>query len=101
LTIVIVRGLPRLRSNPLRRLRIHLEAAALKQAEDKANAEADPVSALREENRNLAQLLDGGLEREAALLREVYDLRENVQQLREQLFKKGVVVVHDHQNSSG
>jgi hypothetical protein len=78
---------------------LDIEAAALKQAETKA--EADPVTALRKENRNLAQLLDGALEREAALLSEVYDLREDVRQLREQLFKKGLVIVHDHQNSSG
>lgn len=78
---------------------LDIEAAALKQAETKA--EADPVTALQEENKNLVQLLDGALEREAALLSEVYDLRENVRQLREQLFKKGLVVVHGHQNSSG
>jgi uncharacterized protein involved in exopolysaccharide biosynthesis len=59
-----------------------------------AKAESDPVPALRQEKANLVQLLDGALERELALLSEVYNLREEVRQLREQL-PKALVVVHD------
>jgi hypothetical protein len=62
---------------------IAIDAAAQKQAETKA--ENDPVPALRQEKTDLVRLLDGALERELALLSEVYDLREEVRQLREQL----------------
>jgi hypothetical protein len=70
-----------------------IDAAAQKQAE--AKAETDPVPALRQEKTDLVRLLDGALERELALLSEVYNLREEVRQLREQLPNKGLVVVHD------
>lgn len=43
-----------------------------------AKAETDPVPALRQEKANLVQLLDSALERELALLSEVYNLREEV-----------------------
>lgn len=65
------------------------------QAQATTKAETDPVLALRQEKTDLVRLLDGALERELALLSEVYDLREEVRQLREQLPNKGLVVVHD------
>jgi len=58
-----------------------------------AKAEANPVPKLRQEKTNLAQLLDGALERELALLSEVYTLREEVRQLRKQLSDKKLVLV--------
>ena len=58
-----------------------------------AKAETDPVPALRQEKANLVQLLDGALERELALLSEVYSLREELRQLREQGSNKGLIVV--------
>lgn len=60
-----------------------------------AKAQRDPVPALRQEKATLVQLLDGALERELALLSEVYNLREEVRQLREQLPNKALVVVHN------
>lgn len=71
-----------------------IELAAQAQA---AKVETDPISVLREEKANLVQLLDGALERELALLSEVYILREEVWQLREQLPHKALVVVHNPQ----
>jgi hypothetical protein len=67
--------------------------AAHEQAE--AKAETDPVPALRQEKAKLLQLLDGALEREMALLSEIYSLREEVQQLPKQLSIKPLVVAHD------
>lgn len=69
-----------------------IEIAAQQQVA--AKAESDPLRALREEKAKLLQLLDGALEREMALLSEVYSLREEVQQLREQLSIKSLVVAH-------
>lgn len=73
-----------------------IDAAARKQATVKADA--DPAPALRQEKENLIQLLDGALERELALLNEVHNLREELRQVREQLFNKRLVAVHTTQN---
>lgn len=70
-----------------------IDLAAQEQAA--AKAETDPVPVLRQEKTNLVQLLDGALERELALLNEVYNLREEVRQLREQLPNKALVVIHN------
>ncbi|KHA77244.1 hypothetical protein NC77_20355 [Janthinobacterium lividum] len=67
-----------------------IDAAALKQEEA---ADTDPVSSLKEQKTNLVRMLDGALEREVALLSEVYDLREEVRQLREQMSNMGLVLV--------
>lgn len=65
-----------------------------------AKAEIDLVPALRQEKTNLVQQLDAALERELALLSEVYDLREELRQLREQVPNKGLVVAHNPQSYS-
>lgn len=74
-----------------------INMAAHKQAA--AKAETDPVPALRQEKANLVQLLDGALERELALLTEVYNLREEIRQLREQLPNRALLVVDNSRNS--
>lgn len=71
-----------------------IDIAAHEQAETKA--ETDPMPTLRQEKAKLRQLLDGALEREIALLSEVYSLREEVAQLREQLLNKPLIVPHNH-----
>lgn len=71
---------------------VAIEAAARAQALSKASI--DPMPALRQEKTGLVQLLDGALERELALLSEVYHLREELRQVREELRKKGLVAVH-------
>ncbi|OEZ90876.1 hypothetical protein JAB8_18010 [Janthinobacterium sp. HH106] len=68
-----------------------IDAAALMQAE--ARAESDPVSSLQEQKANLIRMLDGALEREVALLSEVYNLREELLQLREQMFNMRLVLI--------
>lgn len=67
-------------------------------AQSAAKADTDPVPALRQEKMNLVQQLDAALERELALLSEVHNLREELQQLREQLPNKGLVLAHNHQS---
>lgn len=67
-----------------------IEHAAQKQVE--AKIEADPLPAIRQENSNLVQQLDAALERELALLTEVYSLREQVRQLHEQLTGNPVLI---------
>jgi|SRR5471030_269130 len=69
-----------------------IDAAA--QAQQAGKVEADPVPALRQEKANLVRLLDGALERELALLSEVFILREEVRQLRDQISQKGINVIH-------
>ncbi|MBC3876648.1 hypothetical protein H8K38_02380 [Undibacterium sp. FT79W] len=67
-----------------------IEHAARKQTE--AKIEADPLPAIRQENSNLVRQLDSALERELALLTEVYSLREQLRQLHEQLAAKPVLI---------
>ena len=56
-----------------------IERAAEEQRQAKASS--DPVPPLREEISLLSRRLDDALEREASLLAEVYQLREEVKQL--------------------
>jgi septal ring factor EnvC (AmiA/AmiB activator) len=78
------------------KLIVAIDIAAQEQAATKAKN--DPVPALRQENANLVKRLDGALERELALLSEVYNLREEVRQLREQLSNKTLVAIHAPRN---
>jgi hypothetical protein len=74
-----------------------IAAIGLAAQEQAAKAKTDPMLGLRQEKAIVTQLLDGALERELALLSEVYDLREEVRQLREQLTNKALVVAHNPQ----
>ena len=76
-----------------------IDKAASVQAE--AKAATDPTPALRQEKARLVQLLDRALERELALLREVYNLREEVRQLREQPVNKTLLVVKKTRTPTG
>jgi polyhydroxyalkanoate synthesis regulator phasin len=67
-----------------------IEQTAQKQVE--AKIEADPLPAIRQENSDLVRQLDSALERELALLTEVYSLREQLRQLHEQLASKPVLI---------
>lgn len=70
-----------------------IDMAASKQAA--ATVQTDPAPALQQEKNNLVQRLDAALERELALLSEVYNLREELRQLREKLPNKGLVMAHN------
>lgn len=72
-----------------------IDRASQNQAE--VRVEADPLPAIRQEKASLLKLLDGALERELALLTEVYGLREQVRQLQEQLAGKPILI---HSRSS-
>lgn len=59
-----------------------IDAAAKQQAEVKVAA--DPLLGLRKDNETLERRLDQSLDREVALLNELYDLRAQVKQLTEE-----------------
>lgn len=68
-----------------------IQKAASEQSQ--AKAKSDPTPALRKEKALLVQLLDSALEREVALLHEIYYLREELRQSREHAFNKGLAVI--------
>lgn len=69
-----------------------IDAAAKQLAETKAAS--DPVPAMRKDIEDLTRRLDQSLDREVALLHELYDLRAEVKQLTEEnrLLKRGRLV---------